>query len=343
MHHSSFWKVRVAFPLAALLIAAELALFGAAPDSLAKSTTANCSRTSVGKTALTDLGTGTYHGFPGGLYPNGMNHLPSAYRDVGVSDASFVRPLSATGAPDPQGKIGLLSIGMSNTLLEFASFAQVAKADPAVNHSLVFVNGAQAGADATIASQSTSPYWSSVSQALASDGVAPAQVQVVWLKEAIIDETRPFPTDATALQNDLRSIVGILHTKYPNLRLVYLESRTYAGYATIPLNPEPFAYESGFAVKWLIQQDITTTQQERPWLAWGPYFWTNGLAGRSDGFEWACGDVRSDGTHPSPTGSAVLAQMLLTFFKSSPTTRGWFLATTSPGPSPAPTPTPTKG
>src|ERR671936_402607 len=48
------------------------------------------------------------------------------------------------------------------------------------------------------------------------------------------------------------AIVAILRARYPNLKLVYVSSRTYGGYATTPLNPEPYAYDSGFAVKWLV-------------------------------------------------------------------------------------------
>ena len=42
----------------------------------------------------------------------------------------------------------------------------------------------------------------------------------------------------------------------PNVKLAYLSSRTYGGYATTPLNPEPYAYESGFSVKWLIEGQL---------------------------------------------------------------------------------------
>ena len=43
---------------------------------------------------------------------------------------------------------------------------------------------------------------------------------------------------------------------FPNLRIAYLSSRVYGGYATVPLNPEPYAYEGAFAVRWLILDQL---------------------------------------------------------------------------------------
>jgi hypothetical protein len=104
---------------------------------------------------------------------------------------------------------------------------------------------------------------------------------------------------------------------------VYLSSRTYAGYATTTLNPEPIAYESGFAVRWLIRDRIENTLGG-PWLGWGPYLWTDGTKGRRDGLVWTCADVAADGTHPSPQGRAKVAGLLLRFFTTDPTARDWF-------------------
>ena len=118
-------------------------------------------------------------------------------------------------------------------------------------------------------------------------------------------------------------MISILRARYPNLKLVYLSSRTYAGYATTPLNPEPYAYQSGFAVKWLVQERIDG-KIRGPWLGWGPYLWTDGTKGRKDGLVWTCDDVRSDGTHPSPSGQAKVGGLLLRFFKTSRTSRAWF-------------------
>lgn len=54
-------------------------------------------------------------------------------------------------------------------------------------------------------------------------------------------------------------MVGFLNKlkqKFPNLRIACLSSRIYGGYATTHLNPEPYAYESAFVVRWLIQDQI---------------------------------------------------------------------------------------
>jgi hypothetical protein len=160
---------------------------------------------------------------------------------------------------------------------------------------------------------------------LADAGVTPDQVQAVWMNEAIADENQPFPADSQQLQQDLQGIITVLTTHFPNLRVVYLSSRIYAGYATTPLNPEPFAYESGFAVKWTVAGRMTDPTA-RPWVAWGPYMWADGLDARSDGLTWACSDFEPDGTHPSPQGVGKVASMMLKFFTTDPTTRTWFNA-----------------
>jgi hypothetical protein len=129
--------------------------------------------------------------------------------------------------------------------------------------------------------------------------------------------------------------VRIARSRYPNLSIAYLSSRTRA-YTTDPqgLNPEPFAYESGLAVKWLIEDQISGDPllvfagagAPAPWLAWGPYLWADGEVPRSDGFVWECSDTASDFTHPSTTGSAKVADQLMTFLWNEPTARPWFRA-----------------
>jgi hypothetical protein len=296
---------------------------------------ANCSNTSVGFTPLTDLRKGTYKGYQGGLYPNGSNKPPAAYQKIGMTHAKAIKPLDSAGKPDPNGSIVLLSIGMSNATMEWQGFMRLAAAYAQKNSRAAVVDGAFGGQDAEIIKNPNARYWQGVKQRLSRAGATDQQVQAIWLKEAIARENEPFPQDATHLRDDLKAIVLILQQRFPNLQVVYLASRIYAGYASTPLNPEPYAYQSGFAVKWLIEQQIkqttrhtkssTSTPAIRPWLAWGPYLWTDGMKGRSDGLVWTCADVRqNDGTHPSAGGIEKVAGLLLKFFSTDQTTRSWF-------------------
>ena len=82
-------------------------------------------------------------------------------------------------------------------------------------------------------------------------------MQIAWVKQANATPTGAFPTDVTRLQADLtRTMARFLKDRFPNIRLAYYSSRIYAGYANTTLNPEPYAYQAGFAVKWMIEQQI---------------------------------------------------------------------------------------
>jgi hypothetical protein len=309
------------------------------------------------RVALTDLGTGRYLTFMGGLYPNGSNAAPVRHDSIGRARARLIQPLDAAGRPDAAGKYVLLSIGMSNTTQEFCTggsssgcdawtFMGRAAADAAVNNTtLAIVNGAAGGQEASTWESPTQPNYDRVRDTrLAPRGLSEQQVQIVWLKVADAGPKVSLPApeaDAYTLERRMGNIVRALRVRYPNLQQVFISSRIYGGYATTPLNPEPYAYESGFSVKWLIQAQIDQSRTGTiadaragdlsdpiaPWLAWGPYLWADGMTGRSDGLVWSRQDLTaSDGTHPSQSGQAKVGVMLLEFFKSSPYTSCWFLA-----------------
>ena len=243
--------------------------------------------------------------------------------------------MDSTGQPSPEGKYVFVSIGMSNCTQEFSTFIPLANADTGKSPRLVIVDGAQGGQTAAIISNPNAAFWSVVDQRLANAGVAPRQVQVAWLKEANARPTAPFPLHADTLSMQLGAIGRILKDRYPNIKICYLSSRIYGGYASTTLNPEPYAYESGFAVKWIIEDQIngdsalnfdsTNGPAEAPYLAWGPYLWADGLVPRSDGLVWECGDFSTnDGTHPSPSGRMKVANMLLNFFQTNPAAQVWY-------------------
>jgi hypothetical protein len=151
----------------------------------------DCSLTTTGNIPLPDLGTGTYQGFEGGLYPNGNDTRPAQHLAAGLSEANQVKPLDATGNSDnSHGIIGLISIGMSNATDEFASggdvsFKPQADADPSKNPQLTIVDGAQGGKDAAAWADPNNDAWANLALRLSTAGVSPAQVQVVWMKQAL--------------------------------------------------------------------------------------------------------------------------------------------------------------
>jgi hypothetical protein len=232
----------------------------------------------------------------------------------------------------------MISVGMSNTTFEFSRFVTMANGDPTKNPRLVIVDGAQSGETAIDWVSPTAQTWSIVNFRLAAAGVTPAQVQVAWVKQARAhpDLLGAFPLHAQVLQSNLEAIARDLKTNYPNIKIAYYSSRTRA-YTNDPrtLNPEPFAYESGFSVRWMIENQIngapdlnfdpTRGAVVAPWLGWGAYLWADGTNPRSDGFVWLCSDLQNDFTHPSTSGDTKVDQELLAFFKTHATAAPWFL------------------
>ncbi len=299
----------------------------------------NCNRTSVGFVPFTDPYPRAYQGKQVSLYADG-NQPPPAHLALGLKQAAQVTTRDAAGNPDPNGRIVLVSIGMSNTTQEFSAFIPLAARDSRRNPRVQPVDGAFGGWTAAKIVAQSDEYWSMVNQRLQAANAAAGQVQVAWIKLADANPTVAFPNDALALQAEAQTIVQQARSRFPNLRIAYLSSRIYAGYADTPLNPEPYAYQTGFAVKWLIEQQIGGAPEldvasgKAPWLAWGPYLWADGLKPRADGLTWACSELQSDGTHPSPAGQQKVARMLLDFFHSDATARPWYLAAQPPVPTP---------
>jgi lysophospholipase L1-like esterase len=291
-----------------------------------------CARTSVGLTPLVDLVGDAYEGQPGGLYPGAANVMPASHLANGLALARAIGPLDRAGQPSPSGRYVFISIGMSNTTQEFSAFKPMADADPARDPRLVIVDGAQGGQTAADWSNPSCPCWTQLESRLQAAGVSAAQVVAAWIKLADQQPSEGWPLHAQRLRDNITAVVGLLPGRLPNLRLAYLSSRIYAGYATTTLNPEPYAYQSGFSVRWAIERQLTGAlphagaSPAAPWLAWGPYLWADGLTPRSDGFTWACADLANDGTHPSASGRQKVAAALFEFVRTDSTAREWYLA-----------------
>lgn len=289
----------------------------------------------TGLVPLTELGTNPYKGEDGGLYGGGKNEPPAEHLAAALKELAKLQPLDADGKPSPTGKIVFLAVGMSNTTQEFSRFKELADKDPQKAKNLVIVDGAQGGKAAK--QWSAEDVYTVVEQRLKAAGVTARQIQVAWVKQANMGPRGDLKEHGEQLKNDMGVLVRLLTKHYPNLRVAYLSSRTYGGYAKTQLNPEPYAYEGAFAMRWLIQDQIKKDPQLNydasrgpvvaPLLLWGPYLWGDGTTPRKDdGFVWEQKDFRdNDGTHPSDSGRQKVAELLLKFLKADATAKTWFV------------------
>lgn len=309
---------------------------------------------------LMDMGTSTtYYGLTGGLYADGSDTMPSDHETAGLAVSNGIVPLDTNGNPSPTGKIVLMSIGASNQSQEWCgradkcetpsspSFMSSVAASTSVNHTtLEVVNGAQSGQSIAFWMDPDSHRTYDVvrDDRLTPLGLTEAQVQIIWLSDSDAGATVSLPNagaDAYTVESRLGTALRAMKTRYPNLKEVFLSSRIYGGYATTIQSPEPYAYETGFSVKWTIQSQITQMETGSvdpvagdldedtvaPWIAWGPYMWANGTTPRSDGLTWVRGEFGNDGTHVNSAGRRAVAGLLMNFFLNSEFTRCWFLST----------------
>jgi hypothetical protein len=319
---------------------------------------------------ITELTT-PYKGEDGGLYGGGRNEPPEAHRAAHLQESAKIRPLNAEGVPSADGKIGLITIGFSNPNIESTAFKSAADADPQKSSNVVIVNGCIGGRSAVMwawdgasvlpkpeqerldkemdvvqmpkgvrkSSGKEKDTWPTLAQRIEEAGLSPKQVQAVWLKhvEANPKPLGEFPAHARALQADISAVLQVARHYYPNLRVCYLSSRTFGGWSgRASGSPEPYAYESGFGTRWIVQSQIQGDPQmnfdpakgevKAPLVLWGPYLWACGDTPRKlDGMAWTLADVRQDQLHPSDAGTKKTTALLLNFFKTNEGARTWFL------------------
>jgi len=322
----------------------------------------NCSRTSIGFKPLIDNFPDYY--YPNathaskqrlGLYGDMQNTPPTSHYQKAMEAVGRIYPRNSTGGrDDANGKIGFAALGMSNTKYEFAHFKEYI-AGQGMSPKVVLVNGAKEGQVASEWGQENAggAPWSNMLSQVAAAGLTPAQIQAVWMKITNIGTLGTFPQYAEKFHRDMANTVKLLKIKYTNVQIVYLSSRIYAGYSTALLSPEPEAYEGGFAMRWLIQDQIAgggttgVNYTNAPVLVWGPYLWADGTTPNSQGLSWDCDDVvAKDGVHPADGAKEKITTKLLEYLKTSDFSRSWFTGVPGspfPSPSSAPSVTPSGG
>ena len=270
-----------------------------------------------------------YEGEEGGLYGNGSNTPPEAHAKAAQAQLARIQPLDAAGKPAADGKIVLVSLSMSNATQEFSHFKRIADADAKKSPKLTIVDCAQGGQAMAEWAPADGRPWTEARQRLARAGVTPEQVQVAWVKLANKSPRGSLQEHARKLEADTLAMLHNARAQFPNLRIAYLGSRTYGGYANGALNPEPYAFESAFPARWLIHRQIKgdpeLAEAKAPLLLWGPYLWADGTKGRKlDKLVWERSDFVGDGVHPSDSGREKVARLLLNFFTTDPLAKSWF-------------------
>lgn len=271
---------------------------------------------------LTDMSADErYEGEDGGLYGGGKNAPPEPLVKAAAAELEQIKPIN--------GKLVLVSISMSNATMEFSTFKRIADADGRKSDKLTIVDCAQGGQAMAEWVDPDGRPWQEAMQRIERAGVTPEQVQVAWVKLANKAPSGLMKEHLAKLEADTTKVLQNAKSKFPNLRIAYLGSRIWAGNATGGLNPEPYAYESAFGVRHLIQQQMkgeaALAEGNAPLLLWGPYLWAEGLKGRKlDSLKWEPQDFTGDGVHPSESGREKVARQLLEFFAGDPLAKSWF-------------------
>lgn len=306
----------------------------------------DCDNTTSGNIPIDELGTGYFMGYQGGLYPGGSNEMPAVHKQAGNSIAKKIKPLNEAGAVDYEnGKIVFIGMGASTANNTFNTFKTKMQNDslglynPCIKYISLCIGGK--GLESMIPPHNTY-YWEYlVHTALPDAGVTAAQVQVGWIKSASKDDSIPeFPLQADSIYSKYILAIQRMKDSFPNMKVLYLASHAYGGYAgdlsdNADLAGEPASYYGGFAVKWVIESQINGDPALRykgadiqaPWLSWGPYYWADGITPRAtDGLTWVCEDFdpTGGGFHLSEQGKDKEATMLIDYLYNNNASKRWF-------------------
>ncbi len=299
----------------------------------------NCNRITQNYTPLCDLGSDSFMGFTGGLYPDGKNKPQGNYKLDIDQRAAMIEPLDSNGLASADGKIVMIGVGASNPRTEFAAFQNLLDSFKNRNPYLYTVNTCQGGQGVQKMNNPADNYWKLADNIFDSVKVHPLQVQVAWIEtENTQKGDSTFPSAPISLINDLKILLQTLKQKYPNLRLCYLSARAYSGWASSSLGKgleHPRDYYNGWACKWLIDsaaagKDGFIYKGNGAQIAlplYSTYMWTNRGDTRLDGFSVDCNtDIGNDGLHLSAAGEMKLGAQILSFFAGDSSSVPWFLA-----------------
>lgn len=299
----------------------------------------DCTHDHTGLIPITDLGTDSYRGVMGGLYPDGSNTRPPDYLAKCIEHVQAIQPLDHEGEFSEDGRIVMLGIGASNPGSEFQKFKEISEYFEPLNDQLSLINGSEPSVGIQEMYNVSEDYWDYVDDILSSNGLTAAQVQVIWIEEENTDVgDTTFPAAAVDLVNDYLNLLQAIHILFPNTQICYLTARAYAGYATVDAGVSnglkyPRDYMNGWALKWFIENvinnelgyDFNEPGAQIPLVTWGTYHWTDGSTPREDGLFLDCDlDVGPDGLHLTGSGELKMGNLMFNYFSTDTTAKYWF-------------------
>lgn len=328
---------------------------------------------SVGRTKYLSL-------YPLGLYSNHSQVMPSAHKTEGLAWANTIEVRDLAGNPNASGRVVFLGLGGSDVSEMFCTEAddnppifaggnpvctprslsgrvQLSESDFVEPMLTKIVNGAYPNQYAGDFSQEDEPVFGGVNgnydrirdRVLGGyiNPLSENQVQALYIQLANESPVASLPdrhADAVELMVRLGNVLRLARERYPNLRVALLSGRPYspAGVAHAP--NEPFAYETGLAVKWLIQAQVEQMANDgtvvdtragdldyeagaAPWIAWGPYLGNHPTPSQKVGARFTNGDFdNAPNGFFSDRGEAKASLLLLHHVSFSPFTKCWLMS-----------------
>jgi hypothetical protein len=292
------------------------------------------------KIPINDLGTGTYRGFTGGLYPGGANSPSKQYKNDLKNFALSIVPLDSNGIHSFKGKIGFISLGGSTCGRNMTSLREKTLANPLTNPLLVLVNCSNGGGSSSLNSimDPNDIYWTHVNSQLKAYHINDKQVQVIYLESDDSSVSHSFPGRIYLVRDDIEEIMRVCKTKFKQLKFIYVLGRTTTFHLTARQNQEPCPYFNGWADKFAIEDQINGLagtaykgdSAVAPMITWGFYQWADGSAiPRQDGFTWQESDTE-DGLHGTDAGQDTLSTRFQNFLLKDKYASLWYGNHTKP-------------
>ena len=297
-----------------------------------------CDNDTTGNIPLVDLKTGFYLGtYQGGLYPGGKNKPPKTHLKKGLQISKSIKPLDSLGNVNyAEGKIIFAGFGGSTTGEPFNHLVEIVQDDPSINPCLILLNATNAGEGMEGMTLDNPNYWDIIYEnRLEPKGITPEQIQIAWLFQGSrADTIFDMPGYRDAIKDRIQVTLSSMLVRYPNLKLVYVASPYYGGYADPTYEMyksihEPGAYRCGFGYKWAMEAQITGDPDFKymapgkvmPYMIWGPYTWADGINPRNYEVDYS---TDGGGFHLSGSGKDKLAHIWNDFFKTDTLSEIWY-------------------